>query len=167
MELQGGYTISGGSVALLPIEAAGQVRSEAFAGPYFVAVRASNPSPVSVQISGVGIDIGCGAQVVLHTYFLHWDPAANNSPSIWAVTPAGAVVNAAELGHSCRTIAEQGWTPQRVRAFARAGSGALFHGPWIPFAALLPFLTTVSTEWGSLVHVGATTEGVHVPRCRR
>ncbi|MCX4419319.1 hypothetical protein [Streptomyces mirabilis] len=43
-------------------------------------------------------------------------------------------------------IAERGGTPQRVRAFARVGSGTLFHAPWTPASKLLPFLRTVFVE---------------------
>lgn len=147
VELQAGYTVTGGSVALLPIEVAGQVRSEDFSGPYFVAVRVSNPSPVSVQIAGAGIDIDCGAQVVLPYLLPPLGPGGGQLPfDLGSHAGGGAVGSAAEFGHSFRMIAEQGGTPQRVRAFARVGSGALFHGPWVPVAALVPFLTRVFTE---------------------
>jgi hypothetical protein len=146
VELQAGYTMAYGGVALMPIEAAGQVRSEAFSGPYFFAVRAAT-GPTRVQIAAAGIDIDCGADIQLPYLFPARGPGGEQLPFDLGSHAGGhAVANAAELGHSFRMIAEKGGTPQRVRAFARLGSGGLFYSPWISATDLLPFLTTVFTE---------------------
>lgn len=147
VELQAGYTMAHGGVALLPIEAAGKVSSEAFSGPYFFGVRAANRGPVGVQIAMVGIDIDCGGEIQLPYLFPALGPDGKQLAfDLGSYAGGHAVANAAELGHSFRMIAEKGGTPQQVRAFARVGSGALFHSPWIPATDLLPFLTTVFTE---------------------
>ncbi|NUK16271.1 hypothetical protein HRW21_13345 [Streptomyces lunaelactis] len=147
VELQAGYTMAQGGVALLPIEVAGQVRSEAFSGPYFFAVRAATGS-TGVQIAAVGIDTDCGAEVQLPYLFSPRGPGGKEQLPFDLGSHAGghAVANAAELGHGFLMIAEKGGTPRRVRAFARVGSGGLFYGPWIPATDLLPFLTTVFNE---------------------
>ncbi|MFF7644016.1 hypothetical protein [Streptomyces canus] len=147
VELQAGYTMAHGGVALLPIEVAGQVRSEAFSGPYFLAVRAATGS-TGVQIAAVGIDTDYGAEVQLPYLFPPRGPGGKEQLPFDLGSHAGghAVANAAELGHGFLMIAEKGGTPRRVRAFARLGSGTLFYGPWIPATDLLPFLTTVFTE---------------------
>ncbi|WP_371749279.1 hypothetical protein [Streptomyces sp. NBC_00280] len=147
VQLQAGYTVAHGGVALFPIEVADQVRSEAFSGPYFLAVRAANPGPIGVQIAAVGIDIDCGGQVQLPWLFPQRGPGGEQLPFDLGSHAGGqAVAYAVGLGHNFLAVAKRGGTPRRVRAFARVGSGGLFYGSWIPAADLLPFLTTAFSE---------------------
>ncbi|MGW1847733.1 hypothetical protein [Streptomyces sp. NPDC001966] len=144
VRLEVGYTLPDDTVLLLALAAAGRVRSEAFTGPYFFAVRVANRSAVPIEIAGVGIEIDSGGIKPPYRFSPRGRGGRPQLPFRLGRHDGGhALANAAELAHSFRLIMERGGSPLQVRPFALTGSGNVYSGSWTPCAELVPFFADV------------------------
>lgn len=150
VELAAGYTLANGSVMTLPISSA-RPRGEGIAGPYFIAVLASNKSTVSVEIAAAGLEIDAGeANGLLIPYvFPPRGPGGSTQLPYVLGSHSGfrAHANAAEVGHGYKQIRDRGGVPRRVRPWVRTGAGDKVEGAW---TAVDDTLDLIKAAFGTL-----------------